>query len=57
MKLFEIEWNCNCSPMTFSMSFPKVLRRTMGLKVLGELYDSLLGLGKMMDVEILKCED
>jgi len=29
----------------------------MGLKVLGELYDSLLGLGKMMDVEILKCED
>jgi len=57
MKLFEIEWNCNCSPMTFSMSFPKVLRRTMGLKVLGELYDSLLGLGKMMDIEILKCED
>jgi len=54
MKLLEIEWNCNLSPMTFSMSFPNVLRRTIGLKVFGELYDSLLDLGMMMDVDTLK---
>jgi len=54
MKLFEIKWNCNLSPMTFSISFPNVLRRTIGLKVFGELYDSLLDLGMMMDVDTLK---
>jgi len=33
-----------------------MLRRTMGLKALGELYDFLLGFGIIMDVKILKCE-
>ena len=33
-----------------------MLRRTMGLKALGELYDLLLDFGIMMDVKILKCE-
>ena len=33
--------------MTFSMSLPTVLRRTTGLKALGESYDFLLGLGMM----------
>ena len=34
-----------------------MLRRTIGLKTLGELYDSLLGLGMIIEVETLKCED
>jgi len=33
-----------------------VLRRTMGLKDLGESYDFLLGLGMIMDVDVLKWE-
>jgi len=57
MKLFEIEWNCNLSPMTFLMSFPNILRRIIGLKTLGESYKFLLGLGMIMDVDTLKCED
>ena len=56
MKLFEIKWNCKNSLITFSISFPSMLRRTMGLKALGELYDFLLGFGIIMDVKILKCE-
>ena len=40
--------------MTFSMSLPIVLSKTMGLKALGESYNSLLGLEMMMD-ETLKC--
>jgi len=36
------------------MSLPIVLRRTIGLKDLGELYDSLLGLGMIMEVDVLK---
>jgi len=31
-----------------------VLRRIMGLKDLGESYNSLLGLGITMDMEVLK---
>jgi len=33
-----------------------MLRRTMGLKDLGESYNSLLGLGMIMEVDILKCD-
>ena len=40
--------------MTFSMSFPKVLKRTMGLNYFGESYDSLLGFGMIIVVEVLK---
>ena len=42
--------------MTFSMSLLTVLRRTIGLKALGELYDFLLGLGIMTIVNLLKCK-
>jgi len=42
--------------MTFSMSLPIVLRRTISLNVLGESYDILLGFGITLVVEILKCE-
>jgi len=55
MKFFEINWNCSLLLMTFSMSLLIVLSKTMGLKALGELYDSLLGLGMIMNVKTLKC--
>ena len=42
--------------MTFSISLLTVLRRTIGLKALGESYDFLLGLGIMIVVDLLKCE-
>jgi len=42
--------------MTFSISLPIMLRRTIGLKALGESYDFLLDL-EMIDIEILKCKD
>ena len=42
--------------MTFSMSFPMVLSRTICLKDLEELYNSLLGLEITMDVDVLKWE-
>ena len=44
IKLLLTIWNCNLSPMTFLISFPKVLSNTIGQKDLGKLYDSLLGL-------------
>ena len=40
--------------MTFSISFPRVLSRTIGLKDLGESYDGLLGLGMITIDDILK---
>jgi len=48
--------NWRCSPMTFWMSLPTVLRRTISLKALGESYDFLLGLGITIIVDFLKCE-
>ena len=56
MKSFEIEWNCNLSPMIFSMSFPNMLKKTIGQKALGESYNSLLGLEIIIDINTLKCE-
>jgi len=38
--------------MTFLISLPKVLRRTIGLNTLGESYDILLGFGITIVVEI-----
>ena len=40
--------------MTFLISLPIVLKRTMGLNDLGESYDFLLDLGITILVEILK---
>jgi len=57
MKLFKIEWNWSQLLMTFLISFPMVLNRTMGLKDLEESYDSLLSLGMTMNIEVLKCKD
>ena len=41
--------------MTFSMSLPIVLSKTMGQKDLGESYNDLLGLGMIIDKDLLKC--
>ena len=56
IKLFKIEWNWSRSPITFLISFPMVLRRTIGLNVLEELYASLLDFGITINEEILKWE-
>ena len=55
MKLFEIDWNYNLLLITFLMGLLIMLRKTIDLKALEELYDSLLGLGIIMKVETLKC--
>ena len=54
MKFFEIDWNCNLLLMTFLMSLPIVLSNMMSLNALEELYNSLLGLEIIMDVETLE---
>ena len=40
--------------MTFSISFPSMLRRIMGQKILSKLYTSLFGLGIMIDINFIK---
>jgi len=56
MKLLDINWDWSLLLITFSISSPIVLRRTIDLKALEELYDSLLGLGMIMEVKTLKCK-
>ena len=55
IKLFEIRWYWRHSPMIFSISFPNILRRTIGLNDFRESYDFLLGLGMMIVDEDLNC--
>ena len=54
MKLLDATMNWSLSVITFSMSLPRVLRRTMGWKAFGWLYDDLFGLGMMIVVDLLK---
>jgi len=54
IKLFNITWNWSLLLITFLISLPIVLRRTIGLKDLGESYDNLLGLGITIVIKILK---
>ena len=56
MKLFDAILNWSLSLITFSMSLPTVLRRTIGLNNLEELYNFLFGLEMMTIVDFLKCE-
>ena len=42
--------------MTFSISFPSMLRRTIGCEVFGESCASLFSLEIIIDVDLLKCE-
>ena len=54
MKLLEATENWSRSAMTFLMSLPRVLRRTIGQKAFGLSYDGLFGLGMIIMVDILK---
>jgi len=47
-------WNWSLLPITFSISLPSIFKRMMGLNVLGVLYNALLGLGMMMNIDSLK---
>ena len=53
-KLEVNEWIWDLLMMTFSISFPSMLRRIMGQKILSELYTSLFGLGIMIDINFMK---
>ena len=44
----EVVWNCSLSLITFLISFPIVLKRTIDLKALGKSYNFLLGLEMIM---------
>ena len=54
MKLLLVTVNWSLLAITFSMSLPIVLSRTIRWKAFGWLYEGLLGLGIMMVDEILK---
>ena len=46
--------NWSRSAITFSMSLPRVLRRTIGQKAFGLSYDGLFGFGMTAVVDTLK---
>ena len=48
--------NWSLSPITFLISLPTVLNRTIGLKDFGELYNFLFGLGMTTVIDLLKCD-
>ena len=54
MKFEVIEWAWSLLLTTFSMSFPIILRRTMGQNILEVSYDSLLDFGIIIDINFLK---
>ena len=56
INLFKAILNWSLSPMTFLMSLPTVLRRTIGLNTLSESYNFLFGLGMTIVVDLLKCK-
>ena len=55
IKLLTAIANWSLSPITFSISLPTVLSRTIGLKDFGDLYDFLFGLGITTIIDLLKC--
>ena len=56
MKFFEINWNWSLSPMNFLISLLSIFNKMIGLNILEELYEVLLSLGIMMELDILKCD-
>ena len=54
MKSLEATENWSHSAITFSMSLPRVLRRTIGRNAFGLSYDCLFSLGMIIVVDILK---
>ena len=55
IKLLAAMVNWSLSPITFSISLPTVLSKTIGLKDFSKSYDFLFGLGMMTVVDLLKC--
>ena len=55
MKFFEIDWNWSLLPITFLISLSSIYNRTIGLNDLEELYEALLGLEMIMELDILEC--
>ena len=56
MKLLAAMMNWSLSPITFLISLPIVLSRTIGLKDLEVSYNFLFGLRMMTIVDLLKCK-
>jgi len=54
MKSLDATMNWSLSATTFSISLPRVLRRTIRQKAFGWSYDNLFGLGMMIVVDTLK---
>jgi len=54
IKLLEATVNWSRLAITFSMSLPRVLSRTIGRKAFGLLYDGLFSFGIMTVLDILK---
>ena len=54
IKSLDMTWNWSLSPITFSISFPSVLRSTIGLKDLGESYAALLSFEIKIVIKFLK---
>jgi len=54
IKLLDMMWNWSLSPIILSISFPNMLRSTIGLKDLGKSYDDLLGFEIIIVVKFLK---
>jgi len=49
-------WNWSLLPITFSINLLSIFNRTIGLNIFGVSYETLLGLGMMIEVDILKCD-
>ena len=49
-----MEWIWSLLPIAFSMSFPKMFRKTIRWNILEKLYTSLFGLGIIIEVDFLK---
>ena len=47
-------WNWSLLLITFSISLPSIFKRIMGLNILEVLYNALLGLGMIIDIDSLK---
>ena len=56
IKLLAAMVNWSLSLITFLISLPTMLSRTIGLKDFGKLYDILFSLGMITVIDLLKCD-
>ena len=54
MIFLEINWNWSLLPITFSISLLSIFNSTIGLNIFGKSYEALLGLGMIMEDNVLK---